>query len=106
MGAILLERLLTGGSVVLLVAGATAALTAPNAIKRLVGLTIAGFGVLAALAALQAPQAALVTAVAVLLAQAVVGVAIVVRTQEGYATVETPEIDAVDAESEAQDPAP
>jgi hypothetical protein len=106
MGALLLERVLAGGGIVLLVAGATAALTAPNAIKRLVGLMIAGFGALAALAALQAPQGALVAAVAALLAQAVAGVAIVVRLQEGYATIETPEIDAADAESEARDPAP
>lgn len=106
MEALLLERLLAGGAIVLLVAGATTALTAPNAIKRLVGLIIAGFGVLASLAALQAPQEALVAAVAVVLAQTAVGVAIAVRMQEGYATAETPEVDAADAESEARDPAP
>jgi hypothetical protein len=104
--ALLLERILAGGATALLIAGAAAALLSPNAIKRLAGLTIAGLGALAALAALGAPDVALIAGVAVLFAQLAIGVAIVVRLQESYGAIETPEIDAADAQSEPRDAAP
>jgi hypothetical protein len=104
--ALLLERILAGGAMALLIAGAAAALLSPNAIKRLAGLTIAGLGALAALAALSAPDVALIAGVAVLFAQLAIGVAIVVRLQESYGAIETPELDAADAQSEPRDVAP
>lgn len=100
---LLLDRLLAGGAVVLVIAGAAAAFLSPNAIKRLAGLTIAGLGAVAALAAFRAPEFALTTGVAVLFAQLAIGVAIVVRLQEGYGGIETPDIDAADAQSEPRD---
>lgn len=99
----LLERLLAGGAVALLMSGATAALVSPNAIKRLVGLGIAVLGALAALAALRAPEGAIVAGAAVLLAQLIVGVAITIRLHESYGGIEAPEIDAADAEDEPRD---
>ena len=89
----LIERLLAGGAVALLMIGAATALTSPNAIKRLAGLSIAMLGGLAALAALGAPQGAIVAGAAVLLAQLALGVAIVVRLHESYGGIETPDLD-------------
>lgn len=99
--AVLLERLLAGGALLLVLAGAAGALIAANAIKRLVGVTIAGLGVLVALA-LWAPQAVSV-GVAIMFAQLAVGVALVVRTQESYASIEVRDIDAADAGDEPRD---
>ena len=100
----LIERLLAGGAVALLMIGAATALTSPNAIKRLAGLSIAMLGGLAALAALGAPQGAIVAGAAVLLAQLALGVAIVVRLHESYGGIETPDLDTADAETEPQEP--
>jgi hypothetical protein len=101
----LIERLLVGAAVALLMLGAATALVSPNAIKRLVGLGIAMLGALAALAALRAPEGAIVAGAAVLLAQLTLGVAITIRLQESYGGIETPDIDAADAEAEPRDPA-
>jgi hypothetical protein len=101
----LIERLLTGGAVALLMIGAATALVSPNAIKRLVGLSIAMLGALAALAALRAPEGAIVAGSAVLLAQLTLGVAITIRLHASYGGIETPEIDAADADAEPQDAA-
>lgn len=104
MGAeLLLTRLLVAGAAILIIAGAAAALLSPNTIKRLAGVTIAGLGSVAALAALGAPEFALTSGVAVLFAQLTVGVAIAVRLQESYGSIEAPEIDAADEQSEPRD---
>lgn len=101
----LIERLLIGGAVALLMIGATTALVSPNAIKRLVGLSIAMLGALAALAALRGSEGAIVAGAAVLMAQLMVGVAITIRLHESYGGIETPDIDAADAEGEPPDAA-
>jgi hypothetical protein len=98
-----LEPLLAAAALALVVIGATAALLLTNALKRIVGLTIAGFGATAGLAALSAPDGALVASVAVLFAQAVVGVVIVVRLQESYGTIEAIEIDSADRDDDAHE---
>ena len=98
-----LEPLLAAAAIALVVIGATAALLLDNAIKRIVGLTIAGFGAIAGLAALSAPDSAVVASVAVVFAQAVVGVVIVVRLQESYGTIEAVEIDGADRDDDAQE---
>lgn len=100
-----LEPLLAAAAIALVVIGATAALLLDNAIKRIVGLTVAGFGATAGLAAVPAPDGALVAGVAILFAQAVVGVVIVVRLQESYGTIEAGEIDGADRGDDAQEPA-
>jgi multisubunit Na+/H+ antiporter MnhC subunit len=98
-----LETLLAAAAIALVVIGATAALLLTNAIKRIVGLTIASFGATFGLAALSAPDSALVASVAVVFAQAVVGVVIVVRLQESYGTIEAVEIDSADRDDDAQE---
>ena len=97
-----LEPALAGGAIALVVIGAGAALVLGNAIKRLAGLMIAGFGAVLALGVLGAPNGALVAGVAILFAQAVVGVAIVVRLQESYGAIEADEIDGADREHDAR----
>jgi hypothetical protein len=101
----MLESALAAGAIALVVIGAAAALLMANAIKRVAGLTIAGFGATVALAVLGAPDSALVASVAVLFAQTLVGVAIVVRLQESYGGVEAPEIDNADRDDDVRDDA-
>ena len=101
----LLERLLAGGAAALLMLGAATALVSANAIRRLVGLNIAMLGAVAALAALRAPDGAIVAGAAVMLTQLIVGVAVTVRLHESYGGIETTDIDAADAEGEPQDAA-
>lgn len=98
----LLEPVLAASAVALLVVGATGALVLGNVIKRLVALLIAGFGALAALAALGAPNGALLAGVVVLFAQTALGAAIAVRLQEEYGTIEAPDVDAADRDDDAQ----
>lgn len=102
--AVLLERLLAGGAFALVLAGAASALMASNAIKRLTGVIIAGLGVLVALG-LWAPQA-ITAGVAIIFAHLAIGVAIIVRLQESYGSIETREIDAADAAAEPRDRGP
>lgn len=99
--AAVIERLLAGGAFMLLIGGAGAALIARNVMKRVAGLTLAGFGAIAALA-LWAPQT-VVAGAAIVFAQLAVGAALIVRLQESYGAVETPDIDAADADAEAQE---
>jgi hypothetical protein len=99
--AIPFERLVAAGAIVLAMTGAAAALIGSNAVKRLVGLTLAGLGALVPLA-LWAPQAVTAGA-AILFVEIAIGAAIVVRLQESYGSSETREIDAADAASEPPD---
>jgi hypothetical protein len=99
--AVLLERLLAGGAIMLVIAGSAAALIAVNAVKRIAGITIAGLGVLVSLG-LWAPQAVSV-GVAIMFAQLAVGVALVVRMQESYGSIEVRDVDAADAADEPRD---
>lgn len=96
-----LEPVLAAAAVALVMIGAAGALLLANVIKRMAALLIAGFGALAALAALGAPSGALLAGVAVMFVQTVLGAAIAVRLQESYAAVEAPEVDAADAQDEA-----
>jgi hypothetical protein len=101
VGAVVLERLLAVGAIALVMGGAAAALIASNALKRLGGLTIAGFGALVALA-LWAPPA-VISGAAIIFAQIAIGVAIAIRLNEDYSSIETRDIDVADAHSELPD---
>ncbi|WP_156767566.1 hypothetical protein [Candidatus Viadribacter manganicus] len=90
-------------AVALVMIGAAAVLLLSNAIKRLAGLLIAGFGAIGGLAALGASDGALIVGVAVLFAQTAIGAALVVRLQEAYSAIDAVEIDAADADDDAQD---
>lgn len=97
------EFVLMAGAAALVMIGAVAALLSGNAIKRLGGVLVAGFGAIASLAAMGAGNQAVVAGVALLIAYAVLGAAIVVRLQEGYGSIEAPDIDAADGEEEARE---
>jgi hypothetical protein len=101
--AVSVEPILAAGAVALVIIGAMAALLLGNAIKRLAGLLIAGFGAIAGLAALGASDGAIIVGVAVLFAQTAIGVALVVRLQEAYGGVDAGDIDAADADTDVQD---
>jgi NADH:ubiquinone oxidoreductase subunit K len=80
--------------------GAVMACASANAGKRLAGMQIAMLGACLALAALDAPGVFALSAIAVSAAQLALGVAIIVRLQEGYGGVEAPDIDVADKEQE------
>lgn len=101
----LLEPLLAAAAIALVVIGAAAVLVQANAVKRVIGLAIAGFGAIAALAALGASDGALVAGVAIVFAQTVVGVVLIIRLQESYGAIEAPEIDAADRDEHAREDA-
>jgi hypothetical protein len=88
----------------LIMAGAVTAWTASNAGKRLAGVLVALFAATAALALLGMPAEAMVTTVAIAFAYCVVGVSIMVRLQESYASTEAAEIDAADDGDEPPEP--
>jgi len=88
-------------SFALLLVGAAAALASANAAKRVIGLTIAMIGAVAAGAALHAPAILLVAGVAVALAQCLLGLALIVRLQESYGGAETLEIEDEDRRADA-----
>ena len=100
-----IERALFAAAVVLLLIGAATAWRSAHAAKRLAGLLIAEIGALLALAALHAPEAALIAGVAAAFAQLALGASILVRLQEAYGGVESPDIDAADEDSEPAEPA-
>lgn len=97
---LLLQRLFVAAAVALLMIGAVGAWTAANGVKRIVGIVIALTGAVLGCAGLMAPQGAAVAGVAVGFAYVIVAVAVLVRLQEAYGGVETPEIDREEAEAE------
>lgn len=99
----ILERLHLGLAVALLLAGAVTAWTSTNVAKRMAGIAVAFTGALLALAVLGAPSPLLISAIAIAFAYLIVGAALLVRMQEGYGGIETPEIDVADGESDARE---
>lgn len=97
---LLVERLELALAVALLILGALTAWTSANVVKRLVGLVLGQLGALIGLAALHAPNAALLAAIALAAGQLILGAALVVRLQEAYGGVEAPDFDVADDRSE------
>jgi uncharacterized membrane protein len=85
-------------------AGAVAAHTCANALKRVAAMLIALGGAILALGVLGAPEASLIGAAAIAFAYCLLGVAVVVRVQEAYGGIETGDVDAADDASEPQEP--
>lgn len=98
------ERLQFAASVALLMIGAVTAWTSTNVVKRLAGLMIALIGAVLAMAVLGAPGIALIAGVTAALASLLIGLALLVRLQESYGGVETPEFDIADEQSEPIEP--
>lgn len=101
---LLVERLHIAAAIALLMIGVVTAWSAANAIKRLAGVLIAFTATLLAFAAIAAPAALLIAAIAVAFATLVVAVALLVRLQEAYGGIDTPEFDRADAQSEIAGP--
>jgi hypothetical protein len=100
------EFVLIAGASTLVMIGAAAALLSGNAIKRVGGILISGFGAVASLAAIGAGSGPVVAGVTLLFVYAVLGAGIVVRLQESYGSIEAPDIDAADAEDDARERRP
>ena len=101
---VLNERILLAGAVALLMVGAATAWTSANVTKRIAAIVLAQLGALSALSALGAASSLLLAGVAAMFAQLALGVALITRLQEAYASIEAPEIDAADAQSETEAP--
>lgn len=94
-------RAVVAAALALAVGGVFVAWTATNAAKRVASFAVALLGAVIAGAALGAPSVLLAAAVVIGFGYLVVGGAVVVRLQEEYASIETPEIDAADARDDA-----
>ncbi len=98
--ALVLERALFAGAVVLMLAGALSAWSAQNTARKLAGLLVAMLGAVMAVVALDAPAWIAVAGAALALAQLVVGAAVAVRLHESYGSSETADADRVEADAE------
>lgn len=104
MGAEWLERAHLTGAVTLLLIGVGMAWTSANTAKRLAGLLIAALAAVLGLAALGAPQSAMIAGLALAFAHLLAGAALIVRLQEAYGGVEAADFDAADEQSEPAEP--
>jgi hypothetical protein len=104
MAALFIERLLLAAAVAFVLVGAITTTVSGNATKRIAGLFIATLGALLALAALRAPEGALIVAAVAGFAHVAIGAALVTRMQEAYGGVDIAAINAADEQSER--PAP
>lgn len=90
---------------VLLLSLAAATCLSTNAIsRRVLALFVAMIGALLPAAGLHADGGLLIAGVAVAVAYSAVGVALLVRAQEAYQSVEANELDAADLEDEPLEP--
>lgn len=104
--AVWLTVLALAGGVGLTMLGAVTAWAGANALKRLTGMAIAFIGAVLALGALGAPPALIVAGVVLMFAHLAVGLALLVRLQEGYGGVELTEIDTADRKAEMAERTP
>ena len=99
---ILMARILLAVAAALLMLGAVTAWTSANIIKRVAALVLAQLGAIAGLCVLGAGSTVLLAGVVAAFAQLALGAALIARLQEAYGVIEAPEIDAADAQSEAE----
>ena len=91
-------------AIALVAGGAAAAFASSNALKKVAAILTALGGATLAAALLGAPSSALLAGAAIAFAYCVVGVAVVVRLQEAYGSIETSELDAADEQDEPREP--
>jgi hypothetical protein len=91
-------------AIALVAGGAVAAFVSSNALKKVAALLTAFVGAGLAAALLGAPSSVLTAVAAIGFAYCALGVAVVVRLQEAYGSVETSDIDAVDEQDEPREP--
>ncbi len=95
------------GLAVALFAGAAAgAFAAGNALKKLAAIFISLVAAALTLALLGASSAAPIAVMAIAFAYCLVGVALVVRLQEAYGSIEQSDLDAADERDEPAEPLP
>jgi hypothetical protein len=92
-------------AVALIAGGAVTTFASNNALKKVTAVVSSLVGACVALALLGAPAAALVAGVALAFAYCIAGVAIAVRLQEAYGSVEQAHLDSVDDQDEPSEPA-
>lgn len=91
-------------AVVLLSLAAATCLRTNNMSRRLVALFVAMVGGLLAASALHADGGVLIAAVGVIAAHSALGVALLVRSQDAYQSIEADELDAADLSDEPLEP--
>lgn len=100
----LLERAHLAVAIALLLVGVVTAWTSTNIAKRMAGVGVATMAALLALAVLRAPTGLVIAGAGLLFAQILVGAGLLVRLQEAYGGLETPEVDVADGQSEPTEP--
>ncbi len=80
---------------------AIAAYTSSNAIKRVVAVLLGLIGAVLVAALVGAPPAATLVGVALMFGYAVLGIALTVRAQESYGSIEVADLDAADDQTES-----
>ncbi|MBL8538013.1 MAG: hypothetical protein JNM59_11475 [Hyphomonadaceae bacterium] len=93
-------------SAALMAIGFAGAWLASNLAKRLTAQVLTMLGALMVCVVIGASQALMLAGGALIFGYALVGVAVLVRLQEAYGTIELQEIDAADAQAEAQETTP
>lgn len=88
----------------LVLGGAVAAFASGNALKKVAAILSALVGAGLAAALLGAPSGTLIAVAAIAFAYCVVGVAVLVRLQEAYGSIETSDLDAADEQDEPREP--
>ncbi len=99
-----LEGAALAGAVLLLVLGAATCLSASNLSRRVAALFVALIGAVLGASVLGADSGALMAGVALIGAYAAIGLALLVRFQESYQSVEAEDIDAADLLDEPTEP--
>jgi hypothetical protein len=91
-------------AIALVAAGAVAAFASSNALKKVAAVLTALVGAALVAAMLGAPSSVLIAAAAIAFAYCAVGIAVVVRLQEAYGSIETSDLDAADEQDESREP--
>ena len=91
-------------AIALVAGGAVAAFASSNALKKIAAVLTALVGAALAAAMLGAPDGVLIAVAAVAFAYCALGVAVVVRLQEAYGSIEASELDAADEQDEPREP--
>lgn len=91
-------------AIVLLTLAAASCLSTNNMSRRLIALFVAMVGAILAASGLHAGGGVLIVAVGVTAAYSAIGVALLVRSQEAYQSIEVDELDAADLSDEPLEP--
>lgn len=91
-------------AIALVAGGAVTAFASANALKKVAAVLTALAGAAFTAALLGGPNVVLIAVAAIAFAYCVMGVAVVVRLQEAYGSIETGELDAADEQDEPREP--